>query len=1471
MKRKLHILIAALTALVFASCSLSNTLEQKEKKTKTAYITIDADNARTALPGINSAADFDSFALIGTTDDKALSIKETWITDENGTAYNKMLAASIEVKAGKTYDFTLSASKNSALWEGELQKAIKAGTNKLAFILDYIAPSADGKGNLEIELSVPSNVVNVTAILYSATKDVVIYPEYSKLTFDAAAGKATYTASEIDAGNYVLVYTLWGDTAKTYKLGEWREYAGISKGLTSSSTPAIASNDELESIYKITIDYDGGKLEGATIPGSYTRYSDDIVLPTAEKMSKYGYTFAGWKIDSTTVTKIEKGTVGNITVTAEWTPEGNFLSAAKIADIQQSLTNASAGSTVILTPAGGFAPLGSSITISKALTVDGNGIEGLAINVTSDVKDKLTLKNFKNATLKVVAGEQSSSTTSDGSRAVSINDTESEDGERIEKFGDDAVPLRLEGCEIKEFIAEEEVALYFGTGDERSEIEKLALDLNEGEERFTLLENDNGINENDRSSIGTLYVEDGLKEINLIGGSFDDVDFSDDFSFDDEKLRFNYDPEFEQFKDDEFLKDEEFLKDIELRDIALAEYENTNGTGVYKFEMTPADFQKLNGYMGVIFLNDEQVEAAKTSSFDNFWRSATYETPMYNMSIMGAFRVKERTKGLQPVYGRNSAYLDYHDAFFGNNFRDYVKKTYLDYFQIYSKDAVVIDIEEDIVTLYVNMAAIKKQDVTINITPNYEDTSDAADGIFEGGSKLTKVDLTGYKPYFIIDTGVQLDNGVSMANESSVEYAFLYDVDASEEFNGEYGPNAVSFIDDCLTSNEEGCFPPKRWIYLPISSDQKSDLGEPMYYPFAMSEITEETEAYPDVSAVEAEEWSVNQAHITVAYYDSDLQFMYNDELVIKENLYPMDGWEYYFDDKFEYKIPADQNAFAGGLNWNFEFQDKPESIKTVYARPKRFVSFFTKVTNPETMQEEEEYLPSDNNMGYINFPNISSQPIIFFKAYDPETKKFSDKITKPTEVNDYDIIYLVDAYVNLVIANPNNANEIKEIGKLNVITLPITGEGGEYNPNGNVGETYFYDTPEMDAGTQYTPATKNKLNECLGTNLYFNLPVKVLTSDHMSVKTTLNYFEFKEKLEKGEKFYSATEPATAHTDEITGEVIPAQTLEDITWTSAKLEKYAPVNFVNGMVLPIAVYDELANKTPVILHDLVDNYDEDGNPIKMDEPTNTLVSSVLADLDTGIATFYSDAELKTLLTRAQISELTANSNIYRKYKTFKVYMLNNGEVPDTPEDRAINIVLLEVNNDPSTHYYADADCKVEYTSGSQIKALEEGTELYLKFDSQNNQGGSDDQNNQGGTSVIDPVDPVVTDPTQTDPTQTDPKDPVDPNVTGPTDPIDSNGQVTPEKQDDPNVPDPHNQDDPNAQVNPDKQDDPNATDPHNQNDPNAQVNPTDTEGKDSDNTNPDPVTPEDLENGKESDAPIPSDGEPDVGGREPKE
>ena len=350
MKRKILSALAAFTALVFASCSMGNTIEnQNNTDDKTACVTIGLNEiSRTALPGVDSEDDFDSFTLTGREIPPEGSGYKTytetlgsWSTDESQSAYAKMTSEKFAVCAGYTYTFTLTATKGGATWQGTVTKTMETGTNSLSFKLKIASLSDQGTGAINVTLTVPDAVKAVEAVLCALDEEtsVPFDSENPPLTFENL--KATFTQNDIPAGNYVLVYTLYGDTEKTLKLGTWREYAGITGGVTSSSNPVIKSNDDLAQIYTITLNLNGGELTG-TFPGSYTRYSldeyeyGDIDLPNSAINSDYinisdedeveiykkNCFFEGWydaETDGKQVYCIDSDMMGDITVWAHWT------------------------------------------------------------------------------------------------------------------------------------------------------------------------------------------------------------------------------------------------------------------------------------------------------------------------------------------------------------------------------------------------------------------------------------------------------------------------------------------------------------------------------------------------------------------------------------------------------------------------------------------------------------------------------------------------------------------------------------------------------------------------------------------------------------------------------------------------------------------------------------------------------------------------------------------------------------------------------------------------------------------------------------------------------------------------------------------------------------------------------------------------------------------------------------------------
>ncbi|MBR1402657.1 MAG: InlB B-repeat-containing protein [Treponema sp.] len=341
MKRKLLSAFAALAALALASCSMDNTSESDEKNA--AYITIGLDEAsRTALPAVSGAEDFDRFTLTGTTAaENAVAVNKTWETDDTSTAYAKMTGANIAVSAGASYSFTLTATKGGATWQGTAQKTIGSGANPLSFTLALNELSTAGSGSLSVTLGVPTVVKAVEAALKTMDEAETLTPEGALLTFEEH--KATYSAENIAAGNYVLVFTLWGDTEKTLKLAEWREYAGITDGVQSISSPVIESAEDLKSIQTVTFKTDSDTTFAVVTGGSTVTKPAD---PTKDSTETTSYSFAGWYTSadggttlSDTAFDFNTAITADITLYAKWKIAGSISYETAIVDKQNGDSN----------------------------------------------------------------------------------------------------------------------------------------------------------------------------------------------------------------------------------------------------------------------------------------------------------------------------------------------------------------------------------------------------------------------------------------------------------------------------------------------------------------------------------------------------------------------------------------------------------------------------------------------------------------------------------------------------------------------------------------------------------------------------------------------------------------------------------------------------------------------------------------------------------------------------------------------------------------------------------------------------------------------------------------------------------------------------------------------------------------------------------------------------------------------------
>lgn len=358
---------------------------------------------------------------------------------------------------------------------------------------------------------------------------------------------------------------------------------------------------------------------------------------------------------------------------------------------------------------------GGSITINKPLTVNGNGARNVSIIISSNVRQNVVLRNFRDATISVVDIP---------ARMARAGDDDEEDDKSYKYLGDDALPVKLEACTIELFESEKDVAIYLNNGELKSDIEEIK--LKEGVEDFTFVEFDkSGIITDDKSEVGKLSIEDGVEKINLIGGTFDDVSLADDFSG---TIDFKYDKEFADQLN--FSGKDVFLADTKIveKDVGIAEKDGSHT--VYQFELSNEIFDMLNGHLFVLLKNDSDPLA-----------------PIYAAIPAGLFTVdlEHKTSGtsLMSIYGSERAYIDYAAARARGMYGSYLNQDVvrLTHCRNYNKEAFVASVTDSGVTFYVDTSKIRKEDVLI--CPSY-----AHGPQDEACTKVSDINLEGYTPYF---------------------------------------------------------------------------------------------------------------------------------------------------------------------------------------------------------------------------------------------------------------------------------------------------------------------------------------------------------------------------------------------------------------------------------------------------------------------------------------------------------------------------------------------------------------------------------------------------------------------------------------------------------------------------------------------------------------------------------------------------
>lgn len=483
---------------------------------------------------------------------------------------------------------------------------------------------------------------------------------------------------------------------------------------------------------------------------------------------------------------------------------------------QTLINNAAEGTSITLDPSAGD----TQLTINRALTVNGNGVSGVTVTVSPSVARNVTLRNFTNSNIRVanVSNTNSSINTVNNGVFSSVrsvfggifrSDNGSTGGatttgsanEKFKKVGDNALPLYLDNCTIGNIEAEGKVALYLEKGaNKKSEINQIKLKA--GAEDFSFIEFDENGKEvaektatplTDKSKVGNLIIDDnGVKKVNLIGGTFDNVSFGTGAD-NPTDLKLKYDAEFDNQLN--FSGKDDFLNNQKIaskEDIAIAKH--AANSGVYKFTMTRQEFETYNGNITIVFITDAQKQTVsdKHGRF-TYWTTedqndptrtletcATYTNPVYAAIPAGHFKVNDlTTTGYKTVQGAEFAYGDYaHAAASGHpNWLERDDIVVLSHYRNYNKEAFVINLGTDYVDIYVNTAAIKKNDLVVCIgqTGNAEPKA-------EYGSKASEMDLSNYTPYLAINrtyegyTGGIGDNDVVTLNSQTADIGTVWDL-----------------------------------------------------------------------------------------------------------------------------------------------------------------------------------------------------------------------------------------------------------------------------------------------------------------------------------------------------------------------------------------------------------------------------------------------------------------------------------------------------------------------------------------------------------------------------------------------------------------------------------------------------------------------------------------------------------------------
>ena len=322
MKNILKLFIGLILFVMFSCHNITNSEQETLETNNHAYISISLNgNARTVLP---QSADFEkdfelSFELQGQQEGKDLQTIKKWTATAEKTAYTLMTEdTSVLINTG-LWNFELSVQKDGQkVLFGTLEEiTIQKGTNTLNFGTLQNLTSGNGSVSVALSFAQEGRVQAVQGGLYNLDGTALEGFEKESLTITTSDKSVVlYNKENVPCGTYLVKFELFSDKEASEPMNVYTEIVQVATGFVSAAQRTL---EQLNTLYTITYDLAGGEfVEGFTAQASFNQ-AMTVTLPTAENLLKTGYVFVGWKNDQgDTVTEIPVGTIGDLTLTAQW-------------------------------------------------------------------------------------------------------------------------------------------------------------------------------------------------------------------------------------------------------------------------------------------------------------------------------------------------------------------------------------------------------------------------------------------------------------------------------------------------------------------------------------------------------------------------------------------------------------------------------------------------------------------------------------------------------------------------------------------------------------------------------------------------------------------------------------------------------------------------------------------------------------------------------------------------------------------------------------------------------------------------------------------------------------------------------------------------------------------------------------------------------------------------------------------------